>query len=356
MRRPLLIALAILCVVPAAAPAKLTRLPGTGETPTVEVDAAGTALVAWYLRHPGGEAIALCRIPRGTSACPAPQILDATQGATSGVQPPVIRIDGSSVSLVAARQYVVSMQSADGGATFGPMVPISEGTYFTGAIGADGAVALGFGPRFTVSRVGGPIETRTLDLNPGFGSFEAVGFAGRRPVYVSGGRAPTTAVSHWKGSGDIFDRSTWTRRRGPAMVYYDLDSGPRGLWLVHERRRGLDDDVVVRRWRRGRFGPARAIPRSAGNVIGTAIAQDARGRLAVAWYDSRGDRIRVAASRNGRRWSRARTLGGSAGIQSTMSIGLGPDGRGLVVTDQGLVSRPLLAGRVNVRRLTRRSR
>ena len=89
-------------------------------------------------------------------------------------------------------------------------------------------------------------------------------------------------------------------------------------------------------------------------MIGTAIAQDAKGRLAVAWYDSRGDRIRVAASRDGRRWSRARTLGRSAGIPSTLSIGLGPDGRGLVVTDQGLVSRPLLVGRVDVRRLTRR--
>ena len=347
------ILLAAVLVLPATASAKLTRLPGTGETPTVEVDAAGTALVAWYLQQPTGEALALCRIPAGTRACPAPQILDATQGATSGVQPPVLRIDGPNVSLVAARQLVVSMQSADGGATFGPMVPISSGTYFTGAIAADGSVALGFGPRFTASRVGGALETRTVDLNPGYGSFQSVGFAGVRPVYVSGGRAPTTAVSSWTGSGDIFDRSTWTRRRGPAMVFYDLDDGPRGLWLVHERRRGLDDDVVVRRWRRGRFGPARTVPRSAGNVIGAAIAQDARGRLAVAWYDSRGERIRVAASRNGRRWSRARTLGRSAGIPSTMSVGLGSDGKGLVVTDQGLVSRPLLVGRVDVRRLTR---
>ena len=349
-----MIVFAALLVLPAAASAKLTRLPGTGQTPTVEVNAAGTALVAWYLRQSSGEAIALCRIPAGTRRCPAPQILDATQGATSGVQPPVIRISGPNVALVAARQFVVSMQSADGGATFGPMVPISSDTYFTGAIGPNGAVALGFGQRFTASRVGGPLETRTVDLNPGFGSFQSVGFAGRRPVYVSGGRAPTTAVSYWKGSGSIFDRSTWTHRRGPAMVYYDLDNGPRGLWLVHERRRGIDDDVVVRRWRHGRFGPARAIPGSTGNVIGTAIAQDAKGRLAVAWYDSRSERIRVAASRDGRHWSRARSLGRSAGIPSTMSVGLGPDGRGLVVTDQGLSSRPLLVGSINVRRLTRR--
>ena len=93
-------------------------------------------------------------------------------------------------------------------------------------------------------------------------------------------------MSYWKGTGDAFDRSTWTRRRGPAMVYYDLDDGPRGLWLVHERRDGLSDSVVVRRFSRGHFGAARTIPGSAGGVFGTAIAQDAKGRPAVAWYDT----------------------------------------------------------------------
>lgn len=352
MRRALLFLLVVLAL-PATASAKLTPLPGTGETPTVEVDAAGTALVAWYLQQNSGEAIALCRIPRGTSACPAPQILDATQGATSGVQPPVIRIDGSSVSLVAARQYVVSTQSADGGATFGPLVPISSGTYFTGAIGANGIVALGSGSRFTTSTVGGPLETRTVELNPGFGSFQTVGFAAGRPVYISGGRAPRTAVSSWKGTGDPLDGSTWTRRRGPAMVYYDVDDGPRRLWLVHERRRGIDEDVVVRLWRRGHFGPARAIPGSAGNVIGTAIARTRRDGS-----PSGGTTAAESASASPRRATgaagRARTAGRSTGIPSTMSIGIGPDGRGLVVIDQGLVSRPLLVGRVGVAGLTRR--
>ena len=70
-------------------------------------------------------------------------------------------------------------------------------------------------------------------------------------------------------------------------------------------------------------------------MIGTAIAQDAKGRLAVAWYDSRGQRIRVAASRNGRRWSRARTLGHSAGIPSTMSVGLGRTAAALLSPTKG---------------------
>jgi hypothetical protein len=355
MSRYVLIAVALLLALPAVASAKLTRLPGTGETPTVEVDPAGTAVVAWYANQPTGEAIALCRIPRGTRKCPAVQILDATTGATSGVQPPVLRISGPNVDLVAAREQMVSMHSGDGGVTFGPQVPIGDNTlYFAGAIGADGTVVVGDGATFQATHLAGPLEQRTVELNPGTTSFQAVGFAAGRPVYVSGGRAPRTAVSYWKGTGDIFDRSTWTHRKGPAMVYYDLDDGPRGLWLVHERRRGIDDHVVVRRFRKGRFGPARTIPGSTGNVLDAAIAQDAKGRFAVAWYDSRGDRIRIAASRTGRRWSRARTIGHVAGIPSTMSIGLGSDGRGLVVTDQGLVTRRLLVGRVSVRGLTRR--
>ena len=44
MRRVLL-PLVVLLVVPATASAKLTRLPGTGETPEVAVDGSGTALV-----------------------------------------------------------------------------------------------------------------------------------------------------------------------------------------------------------------------------------------------------------------------------------------------------------------------
>ena len=185
MRRSLLVLLALL-LLPAAASAKLTPLPGTGETPAVEVDAAGTALVAWYLQQPSGEAIALCRIPARSAVCSAPQILDATQGATSGVQPPVLRIDGPNVSLVAARQYVVSMQSTDGGATFGPQVPISSGTYFTGAIGAGGAVALGYGPRFTASSVGGALRRAPSTSIPASGP-------SRRSGLPTGGRSMSPA-------------------------------------------------------------------------------------------------------------------------------------------------------------------
>ena len=249
-----MILLAALLVLPAIASAKLTRLPGTGETPRSRFSPPVPRSSRGTCNSPAARRSRCAASRARRPACPAPQILDATQGATSGVQPPVIRIDGPSVSLLAARQYVVSMQSADGGSDVRPEVPISSDTYFTGAIGPNGAVALGNGPTFTASRVGGPLETRTVDLNPGFGSFQSVGFAGRRPVYVSGGRAPRMAVSHWKASGNIFDRSTWTSRRGPAMVYVHLAGGPRGLWLVHERRRGLDDDVVVRRWHHGRFG------------------------------------------------------------------------------------------------------
>ena len=68
MRRSLLIVLAAVLVLPATASAKLTRLPGTGETPTVEVDAAGTALVAWYVASSPSLVGTLVRTPSWRSA------------------------------------------------------------------------------------------------------------------------------------------------------------------------------------------------------------------------------------------------------------------------------------------------
>jgi hypothetical protein len=358
MRRIVLIAVALMAVAPATASARLRALPGTGDAPTVAIDGAGTGVVAWYQYTSTGEAVALCRIPKGQKKCPAVQILDATAGGTSGVQPPLLHISGPSVDLVAARERMVSMHSGDGGVSFGPQVAIGDNiTYFAGAIGANGLVAVGDGRTFQATHLGGPLEQRTLDLNPGTSSFQAVGFAGGRPVYVSGGAAPRTSVRQWSGNGDIMDGSTWSRRRaGPAMVYYSLDGGPRGLWLVHEHRITGGDAVVVRRFRKGRFGAARRIPGSLGNVLDTAIAQDAKGRFAIAWYDSRRNAVRIAASRNGRRWSHAKTVARFPNFPSRMSIGLGANGRGLLVTDQGSVGRRILVGKIDVKKLTKKRR
>jgi hypothetical protein len=356
MRRLLVIALALLIAGPATAQAKLRALPGRGETPTVQVDGAGTAVVAWYQQQSTGEAIALCRIPKGRQKCPAVQLLDTTPGATSGAQPPLLRISGPDVDLVAARQQVILMHSADGGATFGPQVPIAEHvTYFAGAIGADGTVVLAFGPDMAGTNLAGPPSQETVRLLPArFASEEAVGFANGRPVYVSGARAPHTALRTWTGTGNIMDPATWTKRRsGPAMVYYALDHGPRGLWLVHELRVTDGDVAAVRRFRHGHFGPARTVPGSLGNIVSTTIAQDAKGRFAVAWYDTRSHAVRISASRTGRHWTRAKTIGHMPNFPERMSLGLGPDGRGLLVTDQHLSTRRVLTARINVRKLLR---
>ena len=256
MRRSLLVLLTAVLVLPATASAKLTRLPGTGETPVVEVDAAGTALVAWYLQQPSGEAIALCRIPRGHARVPgaadsrrharrhfrgaAAGAADRRPERVAGCRAPVRRVDA-----VGRRRGDVRPDGAD---QLGHVLHRRDRRPTAPSRSATGRDS----PRRGSA---GRSRRRSVDLNPGFGAFQSVGFADGRPVYVSGGRAPRTAVSRWTGRGDIFDPSTWTRRRGPAMVYYDLDDGPRGLWLVHERRRGLDDDVVVRRWSAAASGP-----------------------------------------------------------------------------------------------------
>jgi len=250
---------------------------------------------------------------------------------------------------------MVAMHSGDGGASFGLQISIGDNiTYFAGAIGAHGTVAVGDGATFQATHLAGPLEQRTVNLNPGTSSFQAVSFSGGRPVYVSGGAAPTPLVRQWSGNGDIMDASTWSRvRRAPKMAYYALDHGPRGLWLGHEHLTTGGDVVQVRRFRKGRFRSPHTIRGSLGNVLDTAIAQDAKGRFAITWYDSRRDAVRVAASRNGRRWSHARTILHMPNFPSRMSIALGRDGRGLLVTDQGSPSRRILVARIDVKRLTR---
>jgi hypothetical protein len=80
-------------------------------------------------------------------------------------------------------------------------------------------------------------------------------------------------------------------------------------------------------------------------VVDTAIAQNAKGRLAVSWFDSRRDAVRVSTSCTDRRWSRARTLGHFDGLPSTLAIDLGRKGGGVVAVDQGTRSHPVLVAR-----------
>jgi hypothetical protein len=350
-----------------AAPSQAARpfLLGTGSGPGVAVDRNGTAHIAYngdYVSEgPGGQALMYCSWPRGARRCTPRPI--ATDGSSPLAQPALVNAGPApgEVTVVSARAPITAVRSFDGGATFAASA-IGEGRFFDGAFGPGGQLALGFPNLGYVeyyhrSLAGPPDNSAEGDLNRGYSFQVELGFARGRPVLVSGGRSPGIGVSSWTGAGDVHDPATWA---GPFKVAesnaFAMARGRRGLFLAHERAAGADDRMVVRRFGRRRFGPARRVPHgrlALGSIMRVGLAQDARGRLVTVWYAASYDRIEVSASRNGRRWTPARVLATGIDLPDRLEIDLGRNGRGVVVWDEQADER-VRAVRINARRLLRR--
>jgi hypothetical protein len=344
MLRVTLAAAVLMAVLAAPAGAARPVRIGTGADPAVAVDAAGTAHVAYNGEYASGtgEPLMYCTWPRGAHTC-APRAL-VTDGEAPSDTPPLLQTGPGpgAVTLVSDRDNIQVFRSADAGASFGPPSPIGTGRWFDGAFGPGGQLALSFRNlgyiEYYPRNLGGPYDTSPdIDLAHGYDVSSAVGFSGSLPVLVSGAFVPGIAVSSWTGQGDIHDPATWA---GPFKIahadYFGLAGGKRGLWLAHNSPVGAEDRIVARKFNGRRFGKAHRIPagrHGLSGVINLGFAQDAAGGMVVAWYASPSDRIMVSASRTGSRWTPATVLATGVTLPSNISIGLGSDGRGLVVWD-----------------------
>jgi hypothetical protein len=362
IRRAGVVVAVLMLLGPASAQAARPILVGHGSDPGVAVDARGTAHVAFNAPFESvgpGEPLMYCALARGSRRCtPRPIVAD---GASPSAQPALVQAGpGSQLGIVSVRGPAVEVvRSLDGGATFGAPASVGSGRYLDGAFGPNGQLALafrfvGYVEYYQRSLAGPPVAFGPAKLNAGHAVNAEVGFAGARPVLVSGGRRPRIAVSSWTGTGDINDPAAWS---GPFKIapsnYFALAGGRRGLFLAHERPAGTEDRMVVRRFRGRRFGPELRVPGSGTSVIGVGLAQDVRGRLVSAWYSSLDDRIEVSASRTGRRWTRARVLARGVELPGRIEIALGRSGRGVVVWDDW-TGDDVFAARVDARRLLRR--
>jgi hypothetical protein len=342
------VAAALLLAPVAAAQARPPVLITTsGEAVNVAVDAHGTAHIAYNDPNTGGvgEPLMYCAWPKTAKTCtPRPIFEDA---ASPEAQPPLIQAGPApgQLTIVSSRDTIDVFRSADGGATWTGPADVGTGRWFGGAIGPSGQLALsfrnlGYIEFYERSLTGLPTDTATADLNHGHGVTSVTGFAGDIPVLVSGGASIHTAVSSWSGQGDIHDPATWI---GPFNVAntpdFDVAGGPRGLWLTYTAiTRTGDDKVYARRFnlRTHRFGPRHLIPfgrLGLSPIIGMGLAQSAKGRMVVAWYDDIHDRIDASASKTGAHWTRARVLATGVSLPLDVRVGLGPNGHGLVVWD-----------------------
>jgi hypothetical protein len=344
VRRLAALVAALVLLPAAAAQARPPVLISTsGEAVGIAVDAAGTAHIAFNATdYPAeqGEPLFYCAWPAHANGCtPRPILID---GGFPAAQPPLIvtSTPPGQLAIVTSRDNIDVVRSADNGATWTSPASIGTGRWFGGSIGPNGQLALSFRDVdyiefYERSLAGTPDDTATADLNHGYGVESVTGFAGGIPVLVSKGETGT-AVSSWSGQGDIHDPATWL---GPYRINktsdFDVTSGPGGLWLVYSALTSTADyRVYARRFnlKTRRFGPRHRIP-GVTQVLGLGAGQSTKGRMVIAWYDDIRDRILASASKTGGHWTRAKVLATGVSLPAHIRVGLGPNGRGLVVWD-----------------------
>ena len=106
------------------------------------VDAAGTAHVAYNAEYSTGQPLMYCAWPRGARGC-VPRAIVA-DGQSPLAQPPLVQAGPApgELSIVSARAPIQAFRSLDGGATFAPPAVLGTGSFFDGAFGPEGRLAL----------------------------------------------------------------------------------------------------------------------------------------------------------------------------------------------------------------------
>jgi hypothetical protein len=354
-----LFALAFLTATPAqAAPVDL----GVGSDPSAVIDPVGTAHIVYDAA--GGQTY--CRLPRNASACDIVAQLPLAEHA--GRVKIFRRADGI---LVIVQASGAENPAGGYGATWG-RVSIDNGASWSGSapIGTglrrldDLALANDGNSVFTVSEdtdnlffQADPLtigsEARMIDLNATPAGGHAGSASGAEVVQTPQGTVvaaiDTITDTLWRvGAGDLYNQAAWQpfparKIRGEGSP--DLATGPRGTYLMSARsiafqRRDLAAPFVIRsldskraRWRAPkRLAEDRAVTGSGD------LAQDARGRLHVAWASSERGTSCVVYARTGTRSSswfgRSTTLFKTRANEhepENVTLAAGAGGRGVAV-------------------------
>jgi hypothetical protein len=301
MIRPLLLALtfALLIAAPAGAQAPIDL--GPGQSPTLIVDASGTAHIVFVT----AEGDVYCRMPRGARACDVRTVLGPPSG--DGSRAILDRPDGTlalirstyeSDDALGTRGRTYLRVSADRGLTWTPPAVIAYGSETLGAaeLARDGQSLLTLQldtreANFAQTPFTGG-QTRVLNLHDDPNAT----VAWLDMTVLPDGRVLTAegdlAVARWRlfGGGDAYDPNAWATRGTVRRVSNgELVSGPRGTFLfeheplANQRLGSFQAPFTFRSFdtRRARFRPGR-VAAADRSIFGTSRAlQDARGRLHV---------------------------------------------------------------------------
>jgi hypothetical protein len=318
--RPGLAGLAVALVFGVCAPTALGAAPAkpiviaTGSAPSVAVDSAGTAHIAYNDNASANAPVHYCRLARGASACTAPQTFMLPGETTIR---PYVFVEGATVRILAYRFGLSNgpfrqdflLTSSDGGQTFG--APVSVGT-----LAPNDAVA-GPGAAISLVSAAGP-ESPAYQRVPIDGSAPASDFArlstrspyetavgllgGSTPVaaFDDGASTPETSYSVPRDLANLNRTGSWSEsvlEKGSAP---HLAGGPVGLFLLlstidpsgaHQLKVSLFED--------GRFSPGRGGAASyaqPGGFPDAALVQDDTGVLQVIYGAGDGQLMTNASS------------------------------------------------------------
>ncbi len=313
MRRALVLVVVLLALGAADSRAATPVTLGPGVEPSVAVDSAGTAYIAWIGNESTTTTLHFCRLPRGASACAVNQQL--TVPGTS-LSRPFVDFDGTSVNVFTYRyglsgprfDAVYWLKSGDGGTTFGAPVEVGTNAFYDAVVGPGNGVSLIANNSGLYQRVptdGSAMVTTEAHLADDHPYTPSVVNTGTAIIAVSADASGNPQFRIQQSGGDPNDATTWTPSQAlPTLQsYLRLTSGPTGTFMLSDNASG---NVVIQRFNGSGFDAAVAIPGPAHELTGGSkdIAEDASGRLHAVWPfgSADGTHIGYATSDDGTTW------------------------------------------------------
>lgn len=319
---------------------------GAGSQPSVAVDGAGTAHIAWNGPEVDAHAPRYCRLPRGATACDVALTLPTAAG-TDTTTRPYVSLSGGRVSVLVHRFGTVNelthYVSTDGGLSFtsrtaGGSVPIYEAADGPGDSVSIVTNADGRGGLFLNAPLAGaaPAGFAALDTTrPYYGS---VGMDGATPVVTFSTTAGDAVWRRYSGTGDLNAASSWTPPVGVGAVDYPrLASGAPGLFLLAGDAAGT---MSVRRWTGAGFGAPAAI--GPGDASESHLFVDAGGRLHAIYprLDAQGYHLQHSVSDDGVSWQSGSVLVQTDDEEGGLRVAAAADHVGVAVWSSRVAGAP----------------
>ncbi len=343
-------AVGLLAMTGSASAATSFRI-GTGNQPSVAVDAAGTGHIAWDENRtfPTPDTLHYCRVPRGQTACAGgvrsfTLPLETTQPAQVLI-PAAGRVQLLGIRCCGPQEGTYLLSSADGGASFSAPALVGTQSVVNDAVpgpGASVSVAGGNpGVQFQNTPLTPPAEAQEVQFNSTYLYDVTVGLDPVRPIVVGwqiGSSSNNAAYYRYSGAGNINLASSWT---GPSIIAAlqdtRLSGGPSGLFLMGQSGTGIpqNNPYALRRWTGSAFAPVGNITATDRSIYENDLHQDAAGRLHAVWRmnDVPTHRLRYAVSSDGgASWTSPSDIVRAGNIFNTR-VGAAPDGTGFVVWD-----------------------